>query len=89
MKADYTIVTKLSNGKEVTLQLKSCDRPTFIIIHKVANDPDPLRLVEAALVNLVVDGDVKSVIEDFTALKACETAIYEMIRVEPAVLKKN
>ena len=89
----YTVVVPLSDEddcEEATIFLKKVDRTILSALNKLINGADSLVAVEFYLKNTYLGGDdIKLVLGNFDALRACESTIVEMIHVKKATLKKN
>lgn len=89
VKPAYTLSVTLQNDEMIDLSMKDLDRPTFIRINKFLGDPDPLKMIAEALRLLCVGGEIDKVLDDWKAVKSCDSAIGSMLHAEPATLKKN
>ena len=88
----YTVTAPLDEDEtqHATIYLRRPDRNTYSVVSKLAGGNDPLRAIEAGLKALYIGGDeLKTVIENDTALMSCESVIVELLRKKEAILKKN
>ena len=84
----WTLTVKNKKGDAITIHLREMDRIAYKTVSALIAK-DEMMGVESFLNTLCVDGDVKEITQDFTALRNAAVTILPMLTAEAGELKKN